>query len=125
MFQIDPIQSSNRYDIVKFMKNLGDGFYDSVDSKFLLELGKIKTKGTYTVVAELNQPSLLSENIYGEGYTQYWWILMYVNGLRSMSELTVGKVINYPSINDLETLYFSLSPEAQNNRFQPSKTESL
>lgn len=109
MFTIDADATANRYDLSKFMASSGTNFFDVVDSKFLYKLKSLAVYGTYTVTTEEGRPDLISERIYGFTYHQYWWILMIMNDLRSPVEIVSGMKIKYPSLSDLETLYFSLT----------------
>lgn len=111
MFKIDSDKLAQRYDISKFMSNENGSILDSVDSEFMYKLKNLSRYGTYTVISEVGRPDLLSERIYGAGLTQYWWILMMVNELRFPWDLTMNLVLRYPLIDDLEDIYFSLTPD--------------
>lgn len=109
MFTLDAASTANRYDLSKFMAATGNNFFDVVDSTFLYKLRTLSVYGTYTVTTEEGRPDLISERIYGSSYHQYWWILMIMNDLRSPVEIKSGMKVKYPSLSDLETLYFSLN----------------
>lgn len=98
-------ESAERFDTAIFLEQAEDGF-DALNSRFLLDLENLKSKGRYTVQSEEGRPDLLSFRIYGS--TQYWWILMYFNRVAKSDNIVAGMNIDYPSIDDLENLYFSL-----------------
>jgi len=95
-----------RYDEAKFMEYDTD-VYDSLTSYFLDVLRKLPVHGEYVVVDEEGRPDLLSHRIYGS--TQYWWILLVYNNLVSPFDVQSGMTIRYPSIDDLEALFFKLA----------------
>jgi hypothetical protein len=98
-------ESDERYDIAKFM-NYENNEYDPVTSRFLEELVKLPIAGTFKISYEEYRPDLISYKIYKD--TQYWWILIEYNKLMSFEDLTAGIEINFPSLTDLEELYFNL-----------------
>lgn len=111
MFNIDSSRRfENRYDPAKFMR-FNEGMFDILDSKFMDELSKLSRYGIFNVTVEEGNPSLISELIYGKGYYHYWWILMVFNNITNPAEIKNGLVLKYPSIEDLENIYFSLVPE--------------
>jgi len=103
--------SQDRYSLSKFMKFTD--IDDPLTSNFLDELLKIRPTGTYVVKNELARPDMLSYRIYGS--TQYWWVILYYNSMTSVYDITLGMTISYPSITDLEELYFSLAPKEKLN----------
>lgn len=107
-FKLNSDTSLNRYDIAKFIKKIQPGFWDIVDSEFITNLNLIKKFEYYTVTTEYGRPDLISEKIYGLGYSQYWWIIMIINGYLLPNDIKTGDVIKYPSLSTLETIYFSL-----------------
>ena len=94
-----------RYDFRKFMEYLSST-YDIFNSYFLLKLKDLPIFGTHIVVEEEYKPSLLSYNIYKD--TQYWPVIMAYNNFTRRRHIVIGIVVKYPSIADLEELYFSL-----------------
>ena len=97
--------SGLRYDMAKFL-DFSEGLQDPLTSTFINNLLTLKPAGTYAVRSSAGRPDLLSFRIYRD--TQYWWILLKFNSLLHPDDLVEDLVINYPSINDLENLYFSL-----------------
>lgn len=118
MFKIDPKDTAERYDLSKFMSKFGSKFFDVLDSDFLLRLNKVRDFGTYKVVSEAGRPDLLSERIYGSGFTQYWWVILLYNNLRYPTDIKTGMIIKYISIAHLEDIYFTLVPSLD----QPDQT---
>lgn len=100
---------ATRYDFSKFCEFV-EGAYDSVESYFLQELAKLPAYGYYQVVGESGRPDLLSYRIYGS--TQYWWILLFYNNLLSIDDIENNMNIRYPSLDDIEILYFQLNSKA-------------
>jgi len=98
------IESEERFDLRKFME-FNEGF-DPLNSHMIEQIYEFKPQGYYNVQDEEANPSLLSYNIYGD--VQYWWILLLYNKLESSSDLTIGSVVKYPDLADLEDLYFRL-----------------
>ncbi len=94
-----------RYDQAKFMEYTSSEF-DILNSYFIYKLKSLSVFGEYVVQAEENKPYLVSYNIYGD--TQYWWILMIFNDVLNFEELGAETILRYPSLADLEDLYFSL-----------------
>ena len=99
------IESDDRFDMAKLLHFDEDNF-DPLTSRFLEDLKGIEPKGTYLVQREEGRPELLAFNIYGN--VQYWWVLLYYNDILEPDDLKVGLTINYPSIEDLEDLFFSM-----------------
>jgi len=102
-----------RFDFKKFM-NLEFTSYDVLSTVIFDKLLKLNPHGYHFVQGEEYKPDLVSFKIYGD--TQYWWILLHYNGLVSYIDLREGMRLKYPSINDLESLYFELSSMAQQRR---------
>lgn len=104
LFYISSSNSGQRFDMSNFMEYTDN--YDSITSEFFRELKNIQPVGKYEVQNEENRPDALSYKIYGD--TQYWWILLFYNDKLTNEDIKNGDMISYPSINDLEILYFSL-----------------
>jgi hypothetical protein len=98
-------ESDVRFDFAKFL-NFKNNSFCPTTSKFLSELNKLPMYGKYLVTFEEQRPDLLSYKIYGE--TQYWWILLEYNNLIGYESVETGMTLNYPSLLDLENLYFEL-----------------
>lgn len=110
MFKLSAQELAYRYDISNFIRRTeSTSYFDIVDSTFLNDLKSLKGMETYTVKFEANRPDLLSEAIYGSGITQLWWIVMTVNGLRLPTEIKTNMTVQYPTLDQLESLYFKLS----------------
>ncbi len=98
------LDSDARYDMAKFMEY--NGCFDILNSYFIKEVRKLPLFGEYVIQNEEMRPDLISYRIYGN--TQYWWILLIYNKLTNHEELVNGVVLKYPSLEDLEDLYFKL-----------------
>lgn len=85
-----------------------------LDSYLCTQLKKLPYAGAVAVTTQENRPDLLSYDIYGS--TQYWWILMLYNDYLSPTELTSGALVKYPSLNDLENIYFTLSTKQKTKK---------
>lgn len=100
---------STRFDFAKFME-IVDGALDSAGSYFLEKLREIPSQGYYRITNEEFRPDLVSYRLYKN--TQYWWILLFYNGLPSNEDLVSDLEIQYPSVHNLEALYFSLTSKS-------------
>ena len=98
-------KSSERFDPYKYMEPVEDTS-DILTSYLILELQKLPLYGVFQVTKEFNRPDLVSHAIYGN--TQYWWILLLYNNLSTPWELTIGLEVKYPSLSQIENLYFTL-----------------
>lgn len=96
---------TNRYRQSNFMQFI-KGMYDSVDSAWYRELRQLSAVGTKTVIDQEGHPELLAFDIYGD--VNAWTLLMIYNDLISEDQIVVGTVIKYPSLNDVEDVYFRL-----------------
>lgn len=104
-FFINPLlDSDERVDMSRFMEST-DGF-DPLTSTFLKELKSLKVARKYIVQNEAARPDLVSFRVYST--TQYWWVLLFYNGLTLTDDLVGGTVINCPRLDDIEDLIFSL-----------------
>lgn len=105
LFFIDlNVESDDRYDLSKLLEYSDN--YDPLNSTFLNEIKSIAEGGEYVIANEEGRPDLVSYNIYNT--TQYWQIIMLYNGIDDVDFLTIGLKIKYPSIADLENLFFNL-----------------
>lgn len=101
-----------RFDLQKFV-GFSENVYDYLDSYFIEQVTKLPVFGKTIVQIEENRPDLVSYRIYGT--TQFWYILMLYNGMVSPFELVEGQELNYPKIEDIEKLYFSLNALQRKN----------
>ena len=101
-----------RFDLQKFV-GFTENVYDYLDSYFIEQVTKLPVFGKTIVQIEENRPDLVSYRIYGT--TQFWYILMLYNGMVSPFELVEGQELNYPKIEDIEKLYFSLNALQRKN----------
>ncbi len=101
-----------RFDLQKFV-GFTENVYDYLDSYFIEQVAKLPVFGKTIVQIEENRPDLVSYRIYGT--TQFWYILMLYNGMVSPFELVEGQELNYPKIEDIEKLYFSLNALQRKN----------
>ncbi len=98
-------ESTERYDAYKYLDKT-EGTIDILTSYFIIEVQKLNSVGIYKITTEAYRPDLLSYRIYG--HVQYWWILLLYNNIISYNELEINKEILFPSLEDIEDLYFSL-----------------
>lgn len=96
-----------RFSLGKFMEFLNNDNFDVLNSYMLNTLKTLPSSGFVTYTGLSYRPDLLSEQCYS-GDSQYWWVLMMYNGLSSADDLIQGNSYKYPSLSDLEDVYFSL-----------------
>lgn len=102
MFYINnSLQTDKRYDTAKFLEFTDD--LDPLNSYMLININRLPEQGTIILNNQELRPDLLSYKIYGD--TQYWWILLKYNNIIDLNDLYKGRVISYPSLNDIEYLY--------------------
>jgi len=108
MFYIDDqIDTKNRYALGKFLEYFSSlEAVDSTTSYFLQQIKKLPKKGKYTVALEEYHPEYISEDIYDVPYL--WWVLLIYNDLTSFENVTLGSVLSYPELADLESTFFAL-----------------
>lgn len=94
-----------QYDMGKFLPFV-TGFSDVLQSYFFENLRSIPAQGKWQIQNGAGDPQLISYEIYGD--TQYWWLLMAFNDVVSLDELTVGRVLVYPSLSEMTSLFFDL-----------------
>lgn len=97
--------SKDRYDLGKLIEWNEDNF-DVLNSYFLENLKTLPTKGVFTITVEEERPDLISYKIYGT--VLYTHLIMLYNDIIDLSDLKTGRSLNYFSVADLESLYFSL-----------------
>ena len=106
MFFIDTEgEFEKRFDMQKFVPFLNN-CHDILQSSIYYEIKKLPLAGKYIVLTDSRNPALISYNIYGD--TQYWWILLLYNDIVVLEELETGKMLLFPSIDELAELYFNL-----------------
>lgn len=96
----------DRYDPQKFIP-YEENVYDISESWFYDRIMRLPIRGEYVVHGEEERPELISYRIYGT--TSMWHILLAYNRITDFTDVTVGLTIYYPSIEDLEQIYFSLN----------------
>lgn len=97
---------NNRYDMSRFMEFDVDS-YSILDSYLCSQIKKLPYSGALAVTTQVYRPDLVSYDIYG--HVQYWWLLMLYNDYTSPYDLESGALVKYPSLNNIENLYFTLS----------------
>jgi len=101
---LDTVTTKERFSLSKFL-DFSDNF-DPITSDFMLTISSLKSGGNYTIKGEDARPDLISHELYGSA--QYWWIIMFYNGIVQVDSLTNGMVLKYPDSDALEDLYFTL-----------------
>ena len=101
----------NRFSLHKPFQYANNKIYDIFNSRFIKELKLLKAGGSMSITSQAYNPPLLSYDIYG--VTDLWNILLWYNNCLSSQDLTIGKVIKYPTLGNLETLYFKLQSKQQ------------
>jgi hypothetical protein len=95
-----------RYDTGKFLE-FNQDVYDLLNSHFSNNIAALPFEGFYIIQGTEARPDLISFEIYGE--TMYWWILLIYNNIVNFEDLIEGYRVDYPSITDIEELYFTLN----------------
>lgn len=98
------IKGGSRYDMSKFMSYTDT--FDPITSYFINEIPKLKSTGVYEIQGEEGRPDLLAYRIYNN--VNYWWVLCHYNKKFTFDDFKNGDTISYPSIPDLESVYFKL-----------------
>jgi len=81
--------------------------YDILQSDFVDSLKRLQSLGFVSITEpDENRLDIISFRLYGD--TTMWWILAEFNGLLNPFELEVGSKIFYPSLGDIETIYFNI-----------------
>lgn len=107
MFYINTeIETPTRFDIAKFFRFTGIGF-EVLDSAMLQLVSELPVSGYFTITTQAERPDLLSWDIYNS--VDYWWVLLLYNGINRVKDLTIGKVISYPSLDSLASFYLNLN----------------
>lgn len=112
MFYIDlDTDYKERYAPPKFMEFVEEG-HDILTSFFMLKLDDLKPIGSFVVTTEEGRPDVVSYKLYES--TQYWWVILSYNNMVHHDEIVTGVVLKFPSLTDMESLYFQLKAlEAQ------------
>jgi len=103
----------SRYDVRKFTE-FSENTYIIETSYFYKELIKLPLSGITKVRGEQNKPWLISYRIYKT--EEMWDILAEYNQLISIFQFTEGLELKYPSLSDVEQLYFSINSKEFRNR---------
>ena len=96
---------AHRYDVSRFME-YSEGVHDTFTSYLLSRISDLPVYGQYRIQAP-SRPDIYSRDIYRT--TDHWQLLLIYNNVVLIEELTPGKILLYPDINALETIYFSLN----------------
>lgn len=102
--------SPNRFDPEYFFRYTDN--FDPLTSSFVKDLKNLSQFGQYVVQVEEGRPDLISFKIYGD--TQYWWIILLYNDIIYIEDIQIGMSLKFPSLSDLETIYFSLMAKQAN-----------
>jgi len=102
------IEREDRYAFAKFL-DYQEQEFDPLTAKFLSALRLLPVQGQLQIGALENRIDLISNEIYGE--TQFWWIIMEFNNLQDPEVIPANTMLNYPSIIDLELLFFNLNAD--------------
>jgi hypothetical protein len=97
--------TDSRYDLSKFLRYSDN--YDPLTSDILNEVKNLPFGGQLTITSEEFRPDTVSRKLYGD--FQYWWIILFYNGMTSVDELKTKTIIQYPEKGALENYYFSLN----------------
>ena len=98
-------ESTERFDLGRFLEFNIDN-YDILNSFFIVEFLKLPSIGKFTINGEEQSPDYISKKLYDRH--EYWWLLMYFNGITDFQKLKNGMVLEYFSVSDLESLYFKM-----------------
>ena len=98
------VDSKERFDISKFME-FTDNF-DPLSSAMFEDIKKLKKGGDFKVIIEEGRPDEVSFKTLGS--TQYWWVILLLNGLTQVDDIKIGDRLSFPDLNSLEDLFFSL-----------------
>jgi len=106
MYYIDlKNKTRQRYNLAKFMEHNGE-VYDDTTSYFMEEVQKLSNVGSYVIESAESRPDIYSRDIYGD--TAHWQLILHYNKIINIEHLTLGTVLLYPALTDVETLYFRL-----------------
>ena len=105
----DSVESVVRWEVCKFVPWSEIGGNDFLRSWILDQLGECPAVGEYCITKRERIDQIAYE-VYGS--TQYWWILLHYNGVQDLGELKNGKILEFPSLEALEELYFQANSKA-------------
>jgi len=100
---------TTRYEAGKFFHFNADNV-DPLTSVFFNEINNLSPDGYWYVTGNEGRPDILSHIIYND--TQYWWLLLMYNGIMYPWWIPTSTILAYPSDDDLDALYFSLTSMA-------------
>ena len=98
----------DRFDMEKFLKFEND-CHIMTNSFFLEKIKTLPKRGEFKVTFERESPDLISYKLLND--TQYWWLLMEYNNIKTFRDIKSGLLLNYFSIDELESLYYTLKTE--------------
>lgn len=90
-----------------------DAFY----SKYIRSVMNLPAAGSIQVTTQAGRPDLLAYDIYAD--VQLWSILLVYNRKIDPFDIKERETIVYPSLTDLENLYFVLAAEQKQIMRQP------
>lgn len=107
MYYLDlNVKTSERFDLSKFIP-LEENVLNISKSYFIEQLKTLPRVGMYeTNYFDIARPDLISYKIYQK--SEYWWILMVYNDLIDFTKITEKMRIEYPSLQAIENLYYTL-----------------
>lgn len=107
MFYLNEEKKKARYDMSRFMEHVDEAeTFDIMGSFFIKEVLKLPVFGEYLVTKEEHRPDLISHEVYGS--TQYWWVILLYNRIWFFQEIILGMSLAYPSLQNIENLFFRL-----------------
>ena len=105
-FNIKMLQNKPRYDESNFLEVI-DGFGDSLKNYFIELILREATYEYYTIPKnKIYRIDLISKSLYNNDFTLFW-IILAVNSIVYMEELSEGLVLRYPTLSTVETIYFN------------------
>jgi len=108
----DQIDVPKRFDLARFLEYDEDAeCYDILTSYLCNYILDETHDGIFVVSSEEGRPELVSYKIYRD--TQYWWILMYYNGLLSYEEVQSDMNLKYLRLPKLESYVLELRSKSR------------
>lgn len=99
------IDYDERFTMAKFMEYVSDNF-EPLTSHIITEIKKLPIEGTYVYKSINYRLDVLAKLVYDD--EQFWWVLMIYNEFDSADKLVYNTNVKYPSLTDIEQLYYSL-----------------
>lgn len=99
------LESPTRFDLAKFMR-FENGNFDPLTSRFFVDVKRLSLEGFFVISGEEARPDSISFKVYGDD--QYWWVIMIYNDIFNVEQLRSGTSITYPSLQDIEDVFFSM-----------------